>query len=250
MPSHGIYTGRSVDRGHHQSSPAHPFDPRTTPIYAGQPSNSTSRYQQAVPYSGQSLHQAAMWTPEIGPGVYPSNSMMGHANPNSRDAAAYGRQDYHSSHHSMPPRSATPGPSSATNYRNLVLHEQEGHSDEGSSKARYECEYCGKGFLRPSALRVRESLNNNDSSIIKLAVLLITIDPYYLAHRRQRCVMSIDSDSMPFCLLTCPLDFVCPEQGCGRRFGVRSNMLRHVRLVHQNINDEQDGRETRDWDDM
>lgn len=31
------------------------------------------------------------------------------------------------------------------------------------------------------------------------------------------------------------LDFACPEEGCERRFGVRSNMLRHVRLVHRHL---------------
>ncbi|KAK7045551.1 hypothetical protein VNI00_007383 [Paramarasmius palmivorus] len=28
--------------------------------------------------------------------------------------------------------------------------------------------------------------------------------------------------------------YVCPEEGCGRSFSVRSNMRRHVRIVHQN----------------
>ncbi|THV05124.1 hypothetical protein K435DRAFT_137676 [Dendrothele bispora CBS 962.96] len=59
------------------------------------------------------------------------------------------------------------------------------------SKPKYECSYCGKGFLRPSALKI-----------------------HIISHTHVK-------------------DFVCPEENCGRRFGVRSNMLRHIRLVHQ-----------------
>ncbi|KAF9268645.1 hypothetical protein L218DRAFT_852693 [Marasmius fiardii PR-910] len=29
--------------------------------------------------------------------------------------------------------------------------------------------------------------------------------------------------------------YVCPEEGCHRAFSVRSNMRRHVRIVHQNF---------------
>ncbi|KAF9268646.1 hypothetical protein L218DRAFT_940521 [Marasmius fiardii PR-910] len=65
--------------------------------------------------------------------------------------------------------------------------------EQGSTKAKYECSYCGKGFLRPSALRI-----------------------HLISHTGDK-------------------DYVCPEETCGRRFGVRSNMLRHIRLVHQNL---------------
>ncbi|KAE9411583.1 hypothetical protein BT96DRAFT_968978 [Gymnopus androsaceus JB14] len=41
-------------------------------------------------------------------------------------------------------------------------------------------------------------------------------------------------------------DYVCPEESCGRRFGVRSNMLRHIRLVHQNNHSHSSGEELRD----
>ncbi|KAJ3800091.1 hypothetical protein GGU11DRAFT_854181 [Lentinula aff. detonsa] len=76
------------------------------------------------------------------------------------------------------------------------------HADESQSKAnKYECPYCGKGFLRPSALKI-----------------------HIISHTGDK-------------------DFVCPEENCGRRFGVRSNMLRHIRLVHQNNQSQSSGEE-------
>ncbi|KAJ3732715.1 hypothetical protein DFJ43DRAFT_291888 [Lentinula guzmanii] len=60
-------------------------------------------------------------------------------------------------------------------------------------KLNYVCEYCGKAFLRPSALKTHVISHTGDQ------------------------------------------DFACTEDGCSRRFGVRSNMLRHVRLVHRNL---------------
>ncbi|KAJ4483482.1 hypothetical protein J3R30DRAFT_1786713 [Lentinula aciculospora] len=76
------------------------------------------------------------------------------------------------------------------------------HSDDGQSKAnKYECRFCGKGFLRPSALKI-----------------------HIISHTGDK-------------------DFVCPEENCGRRFGVRSNMLRHIRLVHQSNHSQSSGEE-------
>ncbi|KAJ8076799.1 hypothetical protein PM082_001222 [Marasmius tenuissimus] len=72
-------------------------------------------------------------------------------------------------------------------------HQDMGAEDQGSSRFKYECSYCGKGFLRPSALRI-----------------------HLISHTGDK-------------------DYVCPDETCGRRFGVRSNMLRHIRLVHQNL---------------
>ncbi|KAJ3724426.1 hypothetical protein C8R42DRAFT_623420, partial [Lentinula raphanica] len=75
-------------------------------------------------------------------------------------------------------------------------------SDESQSKTnKYECRYCGKGFLRPSALKI-----------------------HIISHTGDK-------------------DYVCPEENCGRRFGVRSNMLRHIRLVHQNSHSQSSGEE-------
>ncbi|KAF9067961.1 hypothetical protein BDP27DRAFT_1328056 [Rhodocollybia butyracea] len=60
-------------------------------------------------------------------------------------------------------------------------------------KLNYICEYCGKGFLRPSALKTHVISHTGDQ------------------------------------------EYACPEEGCSRKFGIRSNMLRHVRLVHRNL---------------
>ncbi|KAJ3737477.1 hypothetical protein DFJ43DRAFT_1135271 [Lentinula guzmanii] len=85
---------------------------------------------------------------------------------------------------------------------------QRPHADESQSKAnKYECRYCGKGFLRPSALKI-----------------------HIISHTGDK-------------------DFVCPEENCGRRFGVRSNMLRHIRLVHQNNQSQSSGEELSKDDD-
>ncbi|KIK63334.1 hypothetical protein GYMLUDRAFT_41049 [Collybiopsis luxurians FD-317 M1] len=76
------------------------------------------------------------------------------------------------------------------------LNSEPGDSYAGeiaSGKLNYTCEYCGKSFLRPSALKT-----------------------HIISHTGDQ-------------------DFECPEEGCSRRFGVRSNMLRHVRLVHRNL---------------
>ncbi|KAF9038259.1 hypothetical protein BDZ89DRAFT_945774 [Hymenopellis radicata] len=71
--------------------------------------------------------------------------------------------------------------------------ESELYPDDTASKTRYECTYCGKGFSRPSALKI-----------------------HVISHTGDK-------------------DFVCPEETCRRKFGIRSNMLRHIRLVHQNM---------------
>ncbi|KAF8829287.1 hypothetical protein HHX47_DHR3000645 [Lentinula edodes] len=87
-------------------------------------------------------------------------------------------------------------------YTPVAMAGQGSRPEEGPSKAnKYECRYCGKGFLRPSALKI-----------------------HIISHTGDK-------------------DFVCPEENCGRRFGVRSNMLRHIRLVHQNNHSHSSGEE-------
>ncbi|KAJ3936978.1 MAG: hypothetical protein NXY57DRAFT_983219 [Lentinula lateritia] len=87
-------------------------------------------------------------------------------------------------------------------YTPVATAGQGSRPEEGPSKAnKYECRYCGKGFLRPSALKI-----------------------HIISHTGDK-------------------DFVCPEENCGRRFGVRSNMLRHIRLVHQNNHSHSSGEE-------
>ncbi len=39
---------------------------------------------------------------------------------------------------------------------------REGYADDSTNKTRYECSYCGKGFSRPSALKVSSSRRNVD----------------------------------------------------------------------------------------
>ncbi|PBK95610.1 hypothetical protein ARMGADRAFT_806451 [Armillaria gallica] len=83
--------------------------------------------------------------------------------------------------------------SSRTEGGDSTSRSREGYADDSTNKTRYECSYCGKGFSRPSALKI-----------------------HVISHTGDK-------------------DFVCPEDSCRRRFGIRSNMLRHIRLVHQNI---------------
>ncbi|KAJ4474232.1 hypothetical protein J3R30DRAFT_649095 [Lentinula aciculospora] len=99
----------------------------------------------------------------------------------------------------QPPTTTIPLASNhATSSKSNSTHEvhwQESTHETSSLRGKpgYICDYCGKAFLRPSALKTHVISHTGDQ------------------------------------------DFVCPEVGCSRRFGVRSNMLRHVRLVHRNL---------------
>ncbi|KAJ3838490.1 hypothetical protein F5878DRAFT_167574 [Lentinula raphanica] len=71
--------------------------------------------------------------------------------------------------------------------------QEQTHETLSKGKLNYVCDYCGKAFLRPSALKT-----------------------HIISHTGDQ-------------------EYACTEEGCTRRFGVRSNMLRHVRLVHRNL---------------
>lgn len=175
--------------------------------------------RNSVPYPG----------PSVGPGLYPSpySSPPPHAYQNTRSGLAY------------------PGGSNATSSSHAVPHgavgEAESPTGEHGSKTRYECSYCGKGFLRPSALKASREICWLLSWSIADPKLP---DPPHIAHRRQRYTFSCRMHTHIAHLL-CPPDFVCPHERCGRRFGVRSNMLRHIRLVHQQNAEDAD---SRDWE--
>ncbi|PPQ77191.1 hypothetical protein CVT25_011037 [Psilocybe cyanescens] len=84
--------------------------------------------------------------------------------------------------------------------------------DNGSGSAKYECTYCGKGFNRPSSLKIH--LNSHTGEKRELKTLLIS----------KGCISDVPRISA----------FVCPVESCGRSFSVLSNMRRHTR-VHATV---------------
>lgn len=92
--------------------------------------------------------------------------------------------------------------SSPVLYRNM--QEMPSHS---MSSARHQCTYCGKRFSRPSGLRVCPQYTIHSTNADLPRQIHIT------THTGEK-------------------PYVCPEDGCRRSFSVRSNMRRHVRIVH------------------
>jgi hypothetical protein len=111
----------------------------------------------------------------------------------------------------MPAFSLRNRASSPLLHRSVSMYEQE-TTGPIPSNARHQCPYCGKRFSRPSGLKIHLTTHTGD--------------------KRELCMQSA---GVPFCLIHVFFfpAYVCPEQGCGRSFSVRSNMRRHVRIVHQ-----------------
>jgi len=101
-----------------------------------------------------------------------------------------------------------------------------------SAVPRYECNYCGKGFNRPSSLKVcmachqplpSRELKKKPNHVIRYistAILEKSVSYFALI------------DGMPITLYCAA--FTCPFEGCGRSFSVLSNMRRHAR-VHTSV---------------
>ncbi|KAL1752718.1 hypothetical protein FB107DRAFT_292950 [Schizophyllum commune] len=84
------------------------------------------------------------------------------------------------------------------------------HAPPNASGAKYECTYCGKGFNRPSSLKVRTPFSS-----ISIATPEKNVCPDFRPATH-------DTDTA--------VAFVCPVDGCGRSFSVLSNMRRHARV--------------------
>ncbi|KDR75239.1 hypothetical protein GALMADRAFT_249226 [Galerina marginata CBS 339.88] len=78
--------------------------------------------------------------------------------------------------------------------------------DSASSSSKYECSYCGKGFNRPSSLKIH--LNSHTGEKRK---------SYHRFFALRRFLLFLQA-------------FVCPVETCGRSFSVLSNMRRHTRV--------------------
>ncbi|KAK7472484.1 hypothetical protein VKT23_000599 [Stygiomarasmius scandens] len=175
-----------------------------------------SAYQSPGHHPHQTLHSAhhpASMSPSTrhGSGYRPSTSGPVGMSAYPSASASYSRV--------APPQAAPlqAGPSSSQYSRNVATAHAPTSSSEdlGTSnpKTKYECSYCGKGFLRPSALKIHIISHTGDKG----------------EHFHEFIYVHLFIGYVTFFV-----DFVCPEESCGRRFGVRSNMLRHIRLVHQN----------------
>ncbi|KAI5890604.1 uncharacterized protein SCHCODRAFT_01356580 [Schizophyllum commune H4-8] len=88
------------------------------------------------------------------------------------------------------------------------------------SGAKYECTYCGKGFNRPSSLKVRSPrLTSHQGSPHRRSISTATPEKNVGPDFRPA---THDTDTT--------VAFVCPVEGCGRSFSVLSNMRRHARV--------------------
>lgn len=110
----------------------------------------------------------------------------------------------------------------------FVTTPQQTLDDGGTSTGKYECQYCGKGFTRPSSLKAY------------FFSFLLQTHLFWYFNRRISTVTLERNVRMPICQLETAmlknivLAFVCPVEGCGRSFSVLSNMRRHAR-VHPNL---------------
>ena len=95
-----------------------------------------------------------------------------------------------------------------------------------SAKSLYWCEYCGKGFIRPSSLKVRllahvsgrrnfNSIGRSRSTYIATQANVVSFNTF------TKIALSADTGHATA--------FRCTFEGCHRTFAVQSNMRRHAR---------------------
>ena len=97
--------------------------------------------------------------------------------------------------------------------------------------SRYECQYCGKGFTRPSSLKARLSLsslskgNRTDERASERRYTFIATPENAVSDTRSHAGLDLCEFAA----------FKCTFEGCERTFSVLSNMRRHAR-THQHPN--------------
>jgi uncharacterized Zn-finger protein len=93
---------------------------------------------------------------------------------------------------------------------------------------KYECEYCGKGFSRPSSLKVRFPFFVTNTRLSRASSHRSISIPI---PAKSVCTASLDVGILGMSLTSCCYTaFQCPYEGCGRWFSVLSNMRRHARV--------------------
>jgi len=181
----------------HVRNPGHNWNPSSA-----MPSRSDA-YTSSSHRMGQSMHPSAYQSP----GHHPHQTLHSahhpaSVSPSTRHGSEYrpstsgpvGMSAYPSasaSYSRVAPPQVAPlqaGPSSSQYSRNVATAHAPTSSSEdlgtSNSKTKYECSYCGKGFLRPSALKVIGSESLIHTKLTTYAFLL-PADPYHFTYRRQ-----------------------------------------------------------------
>ncbi|KAF5345499.1 hypothetical protein D9757_013512 [Collybiopsis confluens] len=144
--------------------------------------------------------------------------------------------------HQIPSSAASASDGRGRRYNLVALERVPGHTGE-DAKLNYTCNYCRKGFLRPSALKSSlEAIQSFHRDADGGDALLMWL-PW--SGREVVCLVFIRATCWLHGILTMILSLLWQthtithtgdqEADCLKRFGVRSNMLRHVRRMHQNL---------------